>query len=124
MNKTIITGHLGSDPEMKYTPGGKAVTNFNVAVNDGWGDNKITLWYRVTAWEAKAEFCANYLKKGSKVLVEGSLKPDKETGGPRVWESNGKHGASFELTAFNVEPQDKKEQQGSVQESFDDDINF
>ena len=97
----VIAGNLGKDPEMRYTPSGKAVTSFSVAVQDGWGDNKRTIWFRVSAWDKQAETCNQYLKKGSKVLVEGRLQAD-ENGSPRVWESNGRHGASFEISASTV----------------------
>ena len=105
---TIITGHLGRDPEMRYTPSGQAVTSFSVAVNDDYtGANgekiKRTIWYRVSAWGKQGEACNQYLKKGSNVLVEGRLTADPATGGPRVW--TGKDGsprASFELSAHNV----------------------
>jgi single-strand DNA-binding protein len=98
----IIAGNLGKDPEMRFTPNGKAVTSFSVAVSDGWGDNKRTIWFRVSAWDKQAETCNQYLKKGSKVLVEGRLQCDDISGGPRVWESNGRHGASFEISASTV----------------------
>ena len=72
----IIVGNLGRDPEMRYTPSGQAVTNFNVATNrqytasDG-SQVKETIWFRVSSWGKQAETCNQFLKKGSKVLVEG-----------------------------------------------------
>jgi single-strand DNA-binding protein len=99
---TLIVGNLGKDPEMRYTPEGKPVTSFSVAVSDGFGDNKKTIWFRVTAWDKQAETCNQYLHKGSKVLVEGRLQADKN-GGPRIWtKQDGTQGASFELTASTV----------------------
>ena len=102
----IIVGNLGRDPEMRYMQDGTAVTTLNVASNRQYTSNgqkvKETTWFRVSVWGAQAESCNTYLKKGSSVLVEGELKPDKETGGPRVYESNGKHGASYEVTARTV----------------------
>ena len=81
---TIIQGNLGKDPEMRFTPQGKAVTTFSVAVDRGYGENKQTVWYNVETWEKTAEACNQYLKKGSKVLVEGKVKAhawvNKETG--------------------------------------------
>ncbi len=104
----IIVGNLGRDPEMRYTPSGQAVTNFNVATNrkytasDGNQVNETT-WFRVSTWGKTAEVCNQYLKKGSKVLVEGRLNPDPSTGGPRVWtRQDGTSAASFELTANQV----------------------
>ena len=61
-----------------------------------------TTWFRVTVWAKQAEACNEFLHKGSKVLVEGRLTPDPETGGPHIWESNGKAGASYEVTASTV----------------------
>jgi len=102
-HKLIIVGNLGRDPEMRYTPSGQAVTSFNVAVNDDFGENKRTIWVRVSAWGKQAETCNNYLKKGSKVLVEGRLTCDPSTGGPRVYtRQDGSSGASFELSAQTV----------------------
>jgi single-strand DNA-binding protein len=104
----IFVGNLGRDPEMRYTPGGQAVTNFSVAVNDGYTNNqgeKIdrTIWIRVSTWGKNAENCNQYLKKGSKVLVEGRLVPDPSTGGPRTWtRQDGSVSASFEVSAMTV----------------------
>jgi single-strand DNA-binding protein len=64
---------------------------------------KETIWFRVTTWGKQAEICNQYLKKGSKVLIEGRLTPDKNTGGPRIWnKQDGSMGASFEVTAGTV----------------------
>ena len=106
--KLIIVGNLGNDPEMRYTPSGQAVTNLSVATNRRWTDNggqqqEETIWFRVSVWGKQAETCNQYLTKGQKVLIEGRLTPDKETGGPRVWtDQNGKPKASYEMTAFEV----------------------
>ena len=106
--KVIIVGNLGKDPEMRYTPGGQPVTNFSVATNrrytkDGAKVDE-TVWFTVTAWGKLAETCAEYLSKGRKVLVEGRLTADAETGGPRVWEDNsGQARASYELNALTVQ---------------------
>ena len=107
-SKIIIVGNVGKDPEMRYTPSGQAVTNFSVAVNKQFtnsGGEKVkrTVWYRVSAWGKTAEICNEYLKKGSKVLIEGDLNADPETGGPRVFQKNDKtYGAHFEITASVV----------------------
>jgi single-strand DNA-binding protein len=104
----IIVGNVGKDPEMRYTPSGQAVTSFSVATNrqytTGSGEQvKETVWFRVTTWGKQAEICNQYLKKGSKVLIEGRLTPDKATGGPRIWnKQDGSTGASFEVTAGTV----------------------
>jgi single-strand DNA-binding protein len=104
----IIVGNVGKDPEMRYTPSGQAVTSFSVATNRQYtassGEQvKETIWFRISAWGKQAEVCNQYLRKGSKVLIEGRLTPDKNTGGPRVWtKQDGSAGASFEVTASTV----------------------
>ncbi len=104
----IIVGNLGRDPEMRYTPAGQAVTNFSVATSrqyTGSDGNQVkeTIWFRVSAWGKQAETCNQYLKKGSKVLVEGRLTPDPSTGGPRLWQrQDGTTNASFEVSANTV----------------------
>jgi len=104
----IIVGNLGRDPEMRYTPTGQAVTTMNVATNrqyTGADGNvvKETIWFRVSVWGKQAETCSQYLKKGSKVLIEGRLTPDPTTGGPRIWtRQDGSAGASFEINASTV----------------------
>ncbi len=103
--KVIIVGNLGRDPEMRYTPSGQAVTSFSVATNRQYTTNsgekvKETTWFRVSVWGRMAEVCNQYLRRGSKVLVEGRLKADPATGGPRTWTGNdGMVRASFEVTA-------------------------
>lgn len=72
MNKAIFIGNVGKDPEVKDA-GGKRVAKFSVAVSDGFGDKKKTYWLNVIAWQKLAEVVEKYLKKGSKVLVEGRI---------------------------------------------------
>jgi len=105
--KVILVGNLGRDPEMRYTPGGQAVTNFSVATNRRYTDSSgetrdETVWFRISAWGKQAETCNQYLKKGSRVLVEGRLNGD-ENGNPRMWTGqDGSPRASFEVTSQNV----------------------
>lgn len=78
LNKVLIIGNLGRDPEMRYTPNGKPVTSFSVAVSRGWttsnGERReATEWFNVVAWASLAEVCNQYLRKGSRVYVEGRL---------------------------------------------------
>jgi len=101
-SKTILIGRLGRDPEMRFTPEGKAVTSFSVAVDDGYGEKKVTAWYKVTAWDKLAESCNNFLSKGKLVLVEGHITVDEKTGSPRIWEKDGVSHSSLELTANSV----------------------
>ena len=101
-HKIIIVGNLGRDPEMRFIPSGQAVTSFSVAVTDGFGDRKKTIWFKVSAWEKQAETCNNFLKKGSKVLVEGRINAD-DSGNPRTWSrQDGSTSASYEITAQTV----------------------
>ncbi len=105
----IIVGNLGKDPEMRYTPNGSAVTSLSVATNRTYSDSagqkvKETTWFRVSVWGKQAESVNNYLKKGSMVLVEGELRPDKETGNPRIFTRNdGTSAASYEVNARTVQ---------------------
>jgi single-strand DNA-binding protein len=100
--KVIIIGNLGRDPEMRYTPDGSPVTSFSVATSRKYGEKDETTWFRVTVWNKQAENCNQYLHKGSKVLVEGRLRPDAN-GSPSVFQRrDGSWGASFDLTADTV----------------------
>lgn len=81
LNKIMVIGNLGTDPEMRYTPNGKAVTDFRLAVSRGYttrdGERRQeTEWFRIVAWNQQAESCNQYLQKGKKVYVEGRLKSD------------------------------------------------
>jgi single-strand DNA-binding protein len=85
LNKILIIGNLGTDPEMRYTPNGNPVTSFNVATNRNYttsqGEKREeTEWFRVVTWNQLAEQCNQYLTKGRKVYVEGRLKSDTWTG--------------------------------------------
>ncbi len=78
VNKVILIGRVGQDPELKYTPSGAAVANFSIATNRVWKDSEGTLqkktdWHRVAMWRKWAEIANTYLKKGSLVYVEGRL---------------------------------------------------
>jgi single-strand DNA-binding protein len=83
VNKVIIVGNLGADPETRYTPGGDAVTNIRVATTDKWKDKasgemkEATEWHRIAFFGRLAEVAGEYLKKGSQVYVEGSLRTRK-----------------------------------------------
>ena len=106
-HKIVIVGHLGRDPEMRYTADGTPVTNFSVASSRRWNRSDgtqvdETVWFRVSAWRRLAETCNQFLQKGRLVLVEGRLQPD-ERGNPRVFtRSDGTTGASYEVTAVVV----------------------
>jgi single-strand DNA-binding protein len=104
----VLVGNLGRDPEMRYTPSGTPVTSLSVATNRKYTGSdgqqvKETTWFRVSVFGKQAEACAQYLKKGSSVLVEGRLTPDPTTGGPRVFtRQDGSTGTSFEIFANTV----------------------
>lgn len=102
-----IVGNLGRDPEIQYTSSGQIVCHFSLASTrihkeDG-KVKKETAWFRITSWGKIAESCHEYLKQGAKVLVEGRLLIDPDTGGPRVYtRQDGSAGASFEVNANTV----------------------
>jgi len=78
INKVILIGNLGADPELRYTPGGAAVANFSLATGETWTDangekQERTEWHNIVAWKKLAEICGEYLKKGSQVYIEGRL---------------------------------------------------
>jgi len=79
VNKVILLGNLGRDPELKYTPSGSAVANFTIATNETWKDKdgqkqEHTEWHRVVVWGKLAEICGEYLHKGRQVYIEGSIR--------------------------------------------------
>jgi len=93
INKVILVGHLGADPETRYMPSGSAVTNLRVATSESWKDKtsgeqqERTEWHRVAMFGRLAEIAAEYLRKGSQVYIEGSLRTrkwqDKDSGSDR-----------------------------------------
>ena len=84
LNKVQLTGNLGGDPEMRYTPQGSAVTTFSVASGRTWRDrdgsqHEATEWFRIVAWDKLGEICNQYLTKGTRVYIEGRLQTRKFT---------------------------------------------
>jgi single-strand DNA-binding protein len=84
LNKAQLTGHLGADPEMRYTSSGSAVTTFRVASNRSWRDrdgaqHEDTEWFRIVAWDKLGEICNQYLTKGTRVYIEGRIQTRKWT---------------------------------------------
>ena len=78
VNKVILIGNLGKDPELRYTNSGVAVATFSIATNESWKDpdgnlQERTQWHNIVAWRKLAEICGEYLKKGGKIYVEGRL---------------------------------------------------
>jgi single-strand DNA-binding protein len=99
VNKVILIGNLGRDPEMKYTANGQAVTNFSLATSENWTDKsgekvERTEWHRIVAWGKTGELCAQYLSKGRTVYVEGRLQT-------RDWED--KEGHKRSTTEINAQ---------------------
>jgi single-strand DNA-binding protein len=101
LSKVILVGNLGSDPEMRYTPNGKAVTSFRMATNrryttSGGESREETDWFRISVWGKQAEQCNQFLTKGKQVYVEGRLHA-------RTWEGqDGQTRTSLEVAADRV----------------------
>ena len=136
VNKAILIGNLGRDPEVRYTPSGTAVANFSVATTENWtnkdGEKQSrTEWHRVVAWGRLGETCGEYLSKGSQVYIEGSIQTneweDKEgnkrqTTEIRAWRMQmlGSRGSADVPPEAN---QDREVEQ-AAKEPSDDDIPF
>ncbi|CCH47508.1 single-stranded DNA-binding protein [Pseudodesulfovibrio piezophilus] len=108
MNKVILIGRLGRDPELSYTPNGQARAKFSVATDEGYRDRQTgqkverTEWHNVVAWRQTAEFCGNYLTKGRLIMVEGKLQT-------RKWQdqNTGQDRYMTEIVADNVQGLDR-----------------
>lgn len=97
MNFVIIAGHLGADPETRFTPSGQKVISLRVAVNIRKGGKDETVWYRVTIWGDRFEKMMPYLKKGSAIIVSGEL------GKPEIYtDREGRQQVSLDITAENL----------------------
>lgn len=108
INKVMIMGNLGADPEVRYMPSGSAVTNLRVATSEVWKDKQSgekqerTEWHRIVLFNRLAEIAAQYLKKGSRVFVEGSIKTNK-------WQDqNGNDRYTTEIIASSMQLMDSK----------------
>lgn len=107
LNKVMLIGHLGKDPELSYTPSGIAVCKFTLATNDSVkGDNdqwvERTEWHNITVWRKLAETCSQYLKKGSKIYMEGKIQTDS-------YEKDGKKSYFTKIVMNELVMLDKKE---------------
>ena len=103
VNKVILVGRLGADPEVRYTPSGATLANFNIATSDEWKDKETgekqerTEWHRIVAWRRLGEICGEYLHKGSQVYIEGKLQT-------RSWEDrDGNKRYTTEIVAQNMQ---------------------
>ncbi len=108
VNKVILIGRLGQDPEVRYTPSGAAVANFSIATSENWKDKETgekqerTEWHRIDAWGRLGEICGEYLSKGSQVYIEGSLQTDQ-------WEDKeGNKRYTTKIKAFKMQMLDSK----------------
>ena len=107
INKVILIGNLGNDPEVRYTPSGTAVANVTIATNESWKDRNTgerqerTEWHRVVFFSRLAEIVEQYLKKGSKVFVEGRLQT-------RSWEQDGVKRYTTEIIANDMQMLDSR----------------
>lgn len=104
MNKAIISGNLGRDPETRYTQSGSTVVNFSIASTETVKGEKKTEWHKVVAFGKTAELVGQYLSKGSKALIEGKIQT-------RSWEKDGETKYSTEILANSVEFLDSKPKQ-------------
>jgi single-strand DNA-binding protein len=113
VNKAIILGNVGQDPETKYMPSGAAVTNVSIATSESWTDKQTgqkqerTEWHRVVFFNKLAEIVAEYVRKGSKLYIEGQLRT-------RNWEQDGVKRYSTEIIASEMQMLDSR--QGGMQE--------
>jgi single-strand DNA-binding protein len=103
LNKIMLIGNLGRDPELSYTPSGKAIAKFSLAVSrrrreaESGEQREETQWFNVVAWERLAETCNNYLQKGSKVYIEGRMTSHKYT------DKDGVERTAWDVTATDME---------------------
>lgn len=101
VNKVILIGHLGADPEVRYTANGTAMARFNLATTEVYTDKdgnrqELTEWHRIVAWRKLAEFCGQYLAKGRMVYIEGRLRT-------RSWEKEGTKRYTTEIEARELQ---------------------
>ena len=122
INKVILVGNLGQDPEVKYTAGGAAVTTLSVATSESWKDKDTgqdqekTEWHRVVLWRRLAEIAGEYLKKGSKVYIEGQLQT-------RKWEQDGQTRYTTEVVGRDMQFLDSRGNTSSDNSSNYEDVN-
>lgn len=111
LNKVLLIGRLGRDPEMRYTPSGQPVTNFSIATDEtytGKDGQKVekTEWHKIVVWGKQAEFCGNYLSKGRLVYIEGKIETRKYT------DKDGVEKYSTEIKADRVVGLDSRQSEG------------
>jgi single-strand DNA-binding protein len=133
LNKVQIIGYLGKDPEMRYTGSGAAVCAFSVAVTETWKDKdsgekkESTEWFSCEAWNKLAEICGEWLKKGSRVYVEGRMKTDTwEKDGVKQYRQKVRIDSMIMLSSVEKSPSEEAAPQNGpkTQGKFDDDLPF
>lgn len=143
VNKVILIGNLGKDPEVRYTPNGLAVSNLTLATSESWKDKQSgemvekTEWHRIVMYQRLAEIAGEYLRKGSKVYIEGRLQTrkwqDKTTGQDKyateiIAENmqmlDSKGGGSSDSSSYEKPSSSTAPQSAPALETFDDDIPF
>jgi single-strand DNA-binding protein len=150
VNKVILVGNLGRDPEVRYTPGGQAVANFTIATNEAWTGKdgqkqERTEWHRIVVWGKTAENCGEYLSKGRQVYIEGRLQTREWTnkegakhytteivanqllflqGGERGQGRGARQGAAPSSDDFGAPPPGMEEVVAPPAKSSEDDIPF
>ena len=142
INKVIIVGNLGGDPETRYMPSGSAVTNLTVATNESWKDKQTgeqkerTEWHKVAMFNRLAEIAAEYLRKGSQVYIEGKLRTRKwqDKDGNDRWTTEvvademqmlgGRGGGGGGSASMNQDPGPASAPAQPGPDDFDDDIPF
>ena len=117
VNKVILVGNLGRDPEVRYMPNGEAVCNFSIATTENWKDKSVvkqekTEWHNIVMYHKLAEIAGEYLKKGRPVYVEGRLQT-------RKWEKDGVTRYTTEIIADNMQMLGSKDGGGSSNASYD-----
>ena len=129
LNKAMIIGNLGADPEVRATPNGMSMAKFSVATSEKWKDKKTgemnekTEWHRVTVFVPSAESCGQYLSKGSKVYVEGKIETSEYEKDGETRYSTGIIGQRVQfLDSRSKDTQPSKQE--SIDKDFDDDIPF
>jgi len=119
INKAIIVGNLGADPEVKNTQSGSQVATFNVATTERWKDQsgqqqESTEWHKIVTWDKLAEVCGEYLKKGSRVYIEGKIQT-------RKWEKDGRINYTTEIVAREMKMLDTRNRTGA-ETDYDDSV--
>jgi len=112
MNKVIVSGRITNDLELRTTANGKHFVAFNIAVNEGSGENQTTHFFNVNAWEANADFLIKYMEKGRKLLIEGSLKTSQ-------YEKEGKKYTNTYILATHFDFMDSKKEEKEEEKEFE-----